>query len=530
MAGESCERDTGEQSTGLRRDIGLTTLVGIGVGSIVGSGVFALPAIMGSVAGPAFILAIVFTGLVTTVLALAYAELGAAFPITGGPYSLPRLALGNESGFVIGWGYFLYAFIGTAAIISIFVTYLNFYVPGLAVGQTLTPLGILIAVAALWIFTAINVLGVRWGGLFSLVTTVGKLLPLLLFAAIGLAFFQPGNFTPLVPFGLTGITLAMAFGFWAFTGFESVVIPSEEVRRPERNIPLAMLLTILIVIVVYVFIGVSFTGIINWPGLGATAGDWAAIGELSSPLADVSQAQGLVFLAALATIGALISTAGAGGNWVLLQGRIPFAMAKDGLFWGPMQRIHPRFCTPYVSLIFAAILTMVIQIAIPNFPSVALIASITALVPYAAASLSLPILRRTRPEVKRPFRLPFPTAISGLGFVLATLLVYWASWPWTLVGGILMLLGFPLYRLVHRGAPLLAQNVWLGAYLVGIMILSYIGDPNFVFQNFLPIGPLGILTLPYDVVVVAVFAAVIFVWANHRGPEPEQAASGRVSP
>jgi len=499
----------------LKREIGLVTLVGIGAGSIIGSGVFALPAVMGAAAGPGLILAIVLTGIITTFLAIAYAELGSAFPLTGGPYSLPRLALGDQGGFVMGWGYFIYAFTGTAAIIAIFVTYLGFYIPGLAVGLTLTPLGIAISVAALWVFTAINILGVKWGGLYSLVTTIGKIIPLLIFAAAGLALLQVENFSPFLPYGLTGITFAMAFQFWAFTGFEAVVVPSEEVKNPSRTIPGAMLLTMAIVIVVYVLIAVAFTGMIDWGSLGLSPGAWTELEGLSSPLSDVALAAGLPLLAAIATFGALISTGGAGGNWVLLQGRIPFAMAKDRLFWRPVCAVHPRFKTPYLSLIFASVLTTAVQIAIPNFPSIALIASITALVPYAAAALSVPILRKTRPTVERPFRLPAATAVSGLGFIFATILIYWASWPWTLVGGILMLAGFPLFLLVRPHGSELRRTAWIGVYLLGIMIISFLGDPHFEYENFLPASPLGLITTPYDIVVVAAFATAIFAWAYY---------------
>jgi amino acid transporter len=505
---------------GLKRTVGFWTLVAIGVGSIIGSGMFAMPAVMSSVAGPALILAVILTGLVTTVLAISYAELGSAFPLTGGPYSLPRLALGDLGGFVIGWGYFLYAFVGTAAIIDIFVTYAEFYIPGLAVGQTLTPLGTLVAVVALWIFTAINVVGIRWGSLYSVVTTLGKVIPLLVFGVIGLAFLNFGNFGNFMQYGWTGITLAMAFEFWAFTGFESVVIPTEEVKNPGRSIPRAMLLTMGIVIGIYALISFAFTGMINWSGLGLKVGDWGGIGNLSSPLSNVAHGLGLPILAAIALIGALFATAGCGGDWVLLQGRIPFAMAKDKLFWSPMAKVHSHYGTPYLALIFASILTMVVQILIPSFPAVALIASITALVPYAAAAMSVPILRKTRADTPRPFKLPIPRIITGLGFILATLMVYWASWPWTLVGGILMLIGFPLFLLVRRQNLDLLRNAWLWVYILGIMVVSYLGDTNFVFENFLPIGPLGIIKMPYDIVLLVVFAIVIYAWAYLSNTKP----------
>src|SRR5579862_7785003 len=344
----------------LKRELGLFSLVSFGVGGIIGSGVFGLPAIMGSVAGPSFILAVMLVGLVATILAIIYAELGSAFPTSGGPYSIPRRALGDGAGFVVGWGYFLYAFIGTAAIIDIFVTYLGFYVPGLANGQTLTPLGIAIAVGALWAFTAINYFEIKWGGLFGIVTTIGKLLPLAIFAIVGITLMNPGNFSPFFAFGWSGVSLAMAFEFWAFTGFEGVVIPSEEVKNPSKTIPRAMLITMGIVIATYVAISIAFTGLINWSGLGISPGNWAAIGGLSSPLADVSKGAGFAILAAVVTIGAIISTAGAGGDWVLFQARIPYAMAKDGLFWSPMAKVHNKYGTPFVALIFASVLTMVI--------------------------------------------------------------------------------------------------------------------------------------------------------------------------
>jgi len=537
------KQETKPTKKGLRRDVGLFTLVALGVGSIIGSGMFAMPAVMGSVAGPALILAVILTGGVTTLLAIAYAELGSAFPLTGGPYALPRLALGDVGGFVIGWGYLLYAFVGTAAIIDIFVAYLQFYLPGLtipfipgllfgtyrqlhvptlATGQTLTPWGTLIAVVALWVFTAINVAGVKWGGLYSVVTTIGKIIPLLLFGVVGLAFLNFKNFGSFMAYGWTGVTLAMAFEFWAFTGFESIVIPTEEVKNPGRTIPRAMLITMGIIIAIYVFISFAFTGMINWAGLGLKTGDWSGIGNLSSPLANVAQGLGLPILAAIATIGAILATAGCGGDWVLLQGRIPFAMAQDRLFWSPMGKVHPRYGTPYLSLIFASVLTMIVMILIPSFPAVALIVSITALVPYAAAALSVPIMRKTSPDTPRPFKLPIPRIITGLGFILATLLVYWASWPWTLVGGILMLIGFPLFLLVRTHKLELMRNAWLWVYIIGIMAVSYLGDTNFVFENFLPIGPLGIIKMPYDIVLLAVFAILIYTWAylaNSRAKE-----------
>ncbi|NGX63572.1 MAG: Aspartate-proton symporter [Candidatus Anoxychlamydiales bacterium] len=497
---------------GLKKEIGFFTLLSLGVGGILGSGIFGMPAVMAQVAGPALILAIIITGIITFFLGIAYAELGSAFPISGGPYSLPKLALGNLGGFLMGWGYFLYLFIGTAAIIDIFVIYLGFYVPNLAYGGTLTPLGITIAVLAIWVFTLINVFGVKWGGLYSVITTIGKLIPLAIFFLVGLSYIKGHNFLPFLPFGFKGVTLGVTLCFWLFTGFEAIVMPTEEVKNPAKNIPWAMILTIIIVLIVYTLIAFVFIGMLDWDGLGIKVGDWKRVGELTSPLSDVAIGVGLPWLAAISTIGAIIATGGAGGSWVLIQARLPFAMARDKLFWKPMANVNKKYGTPIASLVFTSVLTSIIIIAIPNFASVALIASVTGVVPYAAAVLAVKILRKTKPKVHRPFKLPLVTLTTIIGFILATFVIYWASWPWSVVGALLMLSGYIAFFFVKKKWEF-KRNLWVIAYLVGIMIIAYLGDPAFMFNNFLPIQPLGYLLLPHDLIVLAIFSIIIYIWA-----------------
>ncbi len=507
-----------KQSATLKKDLGLWSLVGIGVGGIIGSGIFGLIAVYGADAGPALTLAIVFVGVIMTMLALIYAELGSRFPLTGGPYSIPRIALGNSAGYLVGWGYFIYAFTGTAAIIDVFVTYLGFYVPGLSVGLTLTPAGIGIALVALIIFTLINVWGVKWGGLFGVFTTVAKLIPLVLFALVGLIFLNASNFSDFAPFGWSGVAIAMALAVFMFTGFEAVVIPSGEVKNSSKTIPRAMVITMAIVVAVYVLIGIAFVGMINWSGLGMNPGDWSfstGIGSLSSPISDVAKGAGYGLLAAVVTVGAIVSTAGAGSDWVLFQGRIPFAMADDGLFPKVMGKVDSKYRTPALAIIFASVLTGIIQVLFPFFPNVVLLASITTLIPYAAAAVSLAILRKTpKIGVADHFRLPAGMTIAFLGFVLSGVLIYWATWPLTLIGVILTLIGFPLYFFVQNRKMEWRRQAWFWVYVVGLAVISFVGDTNFVTSGVLTIpGPLGWVPMPYDLVVVTLFSAAIFFWA-----------------
>jgi len=509
----------------VKKSIGIYTLIGIGLGSIIGSGIFALPAAMGAIAGPGLILSIIIAGFISIFFALAYAEMGATYSIEGGPYAFPRLAMGDLIGFLMGWGYFIYLFVGTAAIIDIFVVYLGFYIPGLAIGGTLTFLGIFVALAFLWIFTYINIKGVKYGGAYSLFTTIGKLIPLLIFFVVGLFFTKKTNFSPFIPFGITGVTLAVTMFFWSFTGFEAIVVPSEEIEKPHKTIPVAMILTMIISISVYLLISIVFVGMIDWRGMGLSFKEWGAISAFSAPLSDIAKGLNFAWLAAIATIGAIIATGGSGGTWVLIQGRLPHAMAKDNLFCKQMSQLHPKFQTPTNGLILSSVLSSIVLITLPHFASVALIASITVLIPYAGAMISLVLLRKKSPEINRPFKVPVVKIFSLTGFILATILVYWASWPWTLVGAILLFTGYPASLFLKtKKIHFLRQNIWFPIYIIGIVLISFIGDSKFCFNNFTSISPLGYLNMPYDLIVLSVFAIIIFLWAYRLYGKPNKIA------
>ncbi len=584
----------------LKREVSMLGLTSITVGGIIGSGIFALAATMGSVAGPAAVVALALLGVVVILMALPYAELGAAFPITGGPYSLPRRALGNFAGFMLGWGYFLYAFIGTAAIIDVFVEYLGTYWGALITVNSagvlsITWLGVAVALVFLAGYTVLNVLGVKWGSLFAIVTTFSKIIPLVLFGLVGMLLLRLDNFTAFgfAPFGWSGVAFAMALGFFAFTGFEAASIPAEEVQNPKRAIPRATILSVGVVTLIYALVAVAFIGGVRWGALSLSPGDWGGTGVLL--LNNVADAWGLAILGTVVVVGAILSTLGAGGDWVLLQGRMPYAMAKDNLFLKSMAKVSPRFGTPAVALVFASVLTGVVLVLLTNFPAVALLASITTLVPYGAAALALVVLRRTESAAERPYRMPAAWVLAPAAFVAATILVYWASWPWTLVGVFAMLGAVPLYfvftsakfrtagRLAELGGTVAALAIvgawfvyappssatfsgagvylntlpvfpvlgtailfiglplyfvsfllrkltwneskpvlWIATYLGGLGIISYLGDQFFIYENFLTTGspynypitvqPMGLLNLPWDLVVLIAFGLAMFLW------------------
>jgi len=508
----------------LRRVLGLAALTGVSVGSMVGSGVFSTPGLLASVAGPSAVLAVLLMGGATLVLGLVYAELGTLFPRAGGVYYFPREILGDFPGFVTGWSYYLSCVVGTAAIIYSFVLYLSFYVPWLAEGLTLTGYGVGLSLAILAVVTYVNVRGVRLGAGLSLALTVAKVAAIAAVSAALLLRFKPSNFSSLAPYGAQGLALAVAFGFWMYAGVESVSLVGEEALDPDRNIAKSLLLTVSLVTLVYALAFAAFVGSVDWGLLGLREGDWASLANLSSPFADVAQSLGMPAVAHLAFIGAALSTLGCFSAWVLLQGRVAFALARESRLWARLGEVHPRFGTPANALAFSSLLTGLVMLAVPSFPSVVLLSMIAAFLAYATSSLSLPVSRRMLRDAARPFRAPAPLLLGWLGFALSTLYMYWACWPWTLTGSLLMLLAVPVYRVFSRlSAAELRRSLWLLAYVASVPLLSLLGDKTFTYSNFLPVEPLGLIPTPWDAAVLLAVATAFYAWGYYSAVGPAKA-------
>ena len=224
----------------LKRSIGLWMATALVVGNMVGSGIFTLPAVLSGEAGPASIVALVFTGIGAMLLALVFANLGRAYPKTGGPYHYARRAFGDFVGFQTAWAYWIAAWVGNAAIAVAFAGYLGVFWGDV---NTKNWLAALAAVAAIWLFTLVNIVGARETGWAQVITTVLKFVPLAVIGIVGLFYIKSGNFTPFAPAkgGFDWhINAAATLALWAFIGLESATVPAEEVKDPERTIPRAI--------------------------------------------------------------------------------------------------------------------------------------------------------------------------------------------------------------------------------------------------------------------------------------------------
>src|SRR6266700_516911 len=310
-----------QRSQRLHRVLTLREAVALGIGGTIGGGIFVLVGAAAGRAGPAALLAFVLAFGVSLVIALPYAELACRYPLAGGGYAFARALLGPHWGFLMGWGYW-----GAYIFISGYVT-LGFggYLHALT---GLSP--ILGTLALIGISTGINLVGVRLSGLVQSLVIGAATVALLAFSVLGLPHVHVEQFAPFLPFGLGGVAVATLLAFLAFGGFDMVAAAGEEIASPERNLPRAILLTLLLVLGLYLLVTFVALGVLPWNELGSS----------SAPLATAATqflgSAGRQFTA----VAALLTTAATGNAVLVVTSRVAFAMARDRLLPAPLARVH----------------------------------------------------------------------------------------------------------------------------------------------------------------------------------------------
>ncbi len=378
--------------TGLVRAIRRADLVALIVNNVVGAGIFGLPATAFVLAGNFSLFAFVACALVMTSIVACFAELGSRFTVTGGPYLYARVAFGPWIGFQVGWLLWLARVSAFAAICNLMLGYLGYFWPGAAEWRAAI---VLVFVAAL---TLLNLLGVRRATVTSTVFTVGKLIPLLLFIAIGLFFVARTNysFATLPAYG--DFSKAVFIVAFAFMGFEVGGIPAGETNEPRRHLPVALLIAIAVVAAVYVLIQLVCIGTL--PDLATS----------QRPLADAASRVMGPAGAAVIVAGALVSVTGTMNAVVLTTPRLLYAMAEQGDLPRALANTHARYRTPYVAILISAAAMLVFTLS-STFVTALTISTISRLLTYAAACIALPVLRRRADIERATFVLPGGLAI-----------------------------------------------------------------------------------------------------------------------
>ena len=429
-----------EQKPQMKRTLGMWMATALVVGNMIGSGIFLLPASLAAEAGPVSILGWVFTGAGAILLAMVFANLGRAFPKTGGPYAYSRRAFGDFVGFQTAWGYWIAAWVGNAAITYAFVSYLGVFWTDL---QTNNVLAATVGIATVWLLTGINIAGVRQSGMVQLVTTVLKFVPLAVIALIGIFFVNTDNFTPFSPYGSTwsGLSIAATLTLWAFIGLETATVPADEVKNPTKTLPRATVLGTSITTLVYILATIAIMGVVST----------SALAESSSPFAlAASEIFGGGWGKVVAAI-AMISAFGCLNGWTLVTARVSMAAANDGLFPKRFAKVHGERKTPVFGLVVAGIFISILMVMqynaslVDQFTFVLLLATLTTLVPYAysaGAQLHMMFSDRELFSGRKLFR---DAVVASLALAFSIWAIYGAGYEVIAKGFLLLMFGVPVY-------------------------------------------------------------------------------------
>ena len=426
----------------LKRELGLTAAVAIVVGNCIGSGIFTSAASLAAASNPkTSIIAWIITSVGSLLIALSFASLGTAIPRTGGPIVYTRAAFGDFAGFLIAWTYWIGAWVGNAAIITAFMLYFTYFVPGAA-----TPLlAFLITSGVLWFFTVINILGVKGAGRVSVITTILKVGALVVFVVIAALHFNPAMLATVSNAKVSGMNTlpaAIAIALWAFIGIESATVPAGEIKDPKRNIRRSTIYGTLIAATVYVIVSIVGMGVL----------DQSTLASSNAPLADIiNKATGGTWGGNFIALGAIVSALGASSGWILTTARSAYGASKDRLFPPMFAKIHRKYLTPVTSLIISGLAANILLVLnymgtlSSAFNFMLLLATLAFLPAYAFSAAADIVLLKNHSSDFNFFSFLKNSFFALLAFGYSIYAIYGTGAKVVMYGFILMLAGIPVY-------------------------------------------------------------------------------------
>jgi APA family basic amino acid/polyamine antiporter len=443
----------------LRRVLGPVQLTSLGVGAIIGTGIFILTGVAAhDRTGPALMLSFVLAGMACVFAALCYAEFASMVPVAGSAYTYAYATLGELFAWIIGWDLVLEYAVGAATVahgwsahFQEFTPLFGFHVPDivhtaplnycLSLSATCPTIGVvatgsyfdLPAILITWVLTIVLVKGIQESATFNAVMVVIKLVIVVMVIAIGVFYIDPANWRPFAPFGYTGVSffghtlfgqtapggepLGMIAGaaiiFFAYIGFDSVSVHSEEARNPSKDVPVGIIASLVICTVLYIAVSAVLTGMVPSSEINVDA-----------PVVEAFARAGLTWMQYLVAAGAMTGITSVLLVMMLSQPRIMLALARDGLvprgFFGD---IHPTFRTPWKSTILTGIFVSVMAGFVP-LSILAEMTSIGTLFAFVIVCGAVLVMRRTNPNAARPFRAPLFPFVPIMGILTCTLLMF----------------------------------------------------------------------------------------------------------
>lgn len=432
---EALQREEEGEGPRLKRVLTPAGLVSLGIGGIIGAGIFVLTGhAAAQYAGPAIVLSFIFSGIACVFAGLCYAELASMIPIAGSAYTYSYATLGELFAWIIGWDLILeYLFgastvaVGWSGYVVSFLRDFGIVIPSYlasapfvhdASGWHFTG-AILNLPAALivGVVTTLLVVGIKESAQFNNAIVVLKISVLLLFIGFGALYIDTGNWKPFIPpntgefgeFGWSGIMRGAAVVFFAYIGFDAVSTAAQEARNPQRDMPIGILGSLVVSTVLYIIVSLVLTGIVRHDQLNAP--DPIAVGiDAAGP--------GLLWLKSLVKIGAIAGLSSVILVLLLGQSRVFFSMASDGLLPERFSVVHRKFKTPYRTTLVAGLFAMVIAALFP-IGLLGELVSIGTLLAFVIVCVGVTVLRYRHPEIPRPFKTPFVPLVPVLGVLTA---------------------------------------------------------------------------------------------------------------
>jgi APA family basic amino acid/polyamine antiporter len=398
----------------LKRTLNLFDATAIGIGAIIGAGIFVVLGIAVDYAGPAVVISMVIAGIVALFSALSFAELGSAIPKEGGTYEFAYQLISPSVAFLSGCLWLFGQTVAGAAVslglASYFVAVFPFF-----------PLKV-VAVSAALLLTALNLIGTKHSAMINNILVLIKIVILCLFIGFGVFQVNPTNYSQFAPNGFAGILQGAGFIFFAYLGFGRIAALGGEVKNPKKNLPLAILIALATSVVLYVMTGLVATGL----------QDYRILAGSGSPLADAVEVTGNFTLIAAISFGALVATTSVLLTNLIGLSRVSFAMANNGQLPKSMSKIHAKLGTPYISILATGAL-MTILASVSDLRQTAAITSISILSTHIILHFSAVRLRKKTPDLKT-FKAPLYPLIPALGIVSCIILMFslpieaWIVW------------------------------------------------------------------------------------------------------
>lgn len=428
------------ENKSLKKEISLFMATMLVCGNMIGSGVFMLPSTLAQVSGPgATIIAWILTTIGSVLIAISFANMGTKYPSTGGCYSYTKEAFGDFAGFLSAWLYWNGSWIGNAAIIVAITSYASTIIPSLS-NPTIS---IIFSSAILWIFTILNITGVKKAGKIQSFVTVFKIVFFALFIIVAFMNFDINNITPLYPEGkgLNTISLAATSTLWAFIGLESATVAGGELKDPEKNIRKSTIYGLIISAIIYLAISISSMGAMSNTNLA----------QSTAPLTDILTNALGTGVGKILTVAVVVCILGTIIGWLLSTARVAYAAGVDGVFPKFFGKIDEKTGTPVNALIFGSVLVNILLVMnfqkgmVDAFTFITVLATLSYLPVYLLA-VSAEMMLIFKDEKKFNFKIFIKKSILPLlAFIYVIWTIYGSGAETVMWGFILMLLGIPVY-------------------------------------------------------------------------------------